>query len=132
MVSDSHVIPTFCGMCSPMAACGIYAHVKDGRFVSVEGMKASPVNRGKLCPKAYGAPQWVYSPERLKHPMKRVGEKGEGKFERITWDEALTIIADKLQEQKENYGPESLAILSPNRRSYSDYLYKITSPISDF
>ena len=124
MVSDSRFIPTFCGMCSPMACCGIYAHVKDGRFVSVEGMKESPVNRGKLCPKAYGAPQWVYSPDRLKHPMKRVGDKGDGKFERITWDEALDIIADRLQEQKEKYGPESLAILSPNRRSYSDYLYR--------
>ncbi|MBW1767152.1 MAG: molybdopterin-dependent oxidoreductase, partial [Deltaproteobacteria bacterium] len=114
-------IPTFCGMCGPVAGCGIYAYVKDGKFIRIEGMKESPLNRGRNCPKAYAAPQWVYSPQRLKDPMKRVGKKGEGKFEKITWDEGLDIIADKLKEQKERYGPESLAILSPARRSYNDY-----------
>jgi anaerobic selenocysteine-containing dehydrogenase len=66
----------------------------------------------------------VYSPDRLKHPLKRVGKKGEGKFQKISWDEALNIIADTLKQQKEKYGPESLAILSPARRSYSEYLYR--------
>ena len=70
---------------------------------------------------AYSAPEWVYSPNRLKYPLKRVGERGEGKFERITWDEAITLIADKLKEQKKKYGPESLAVLGPARRNYSAY-----------
>ncbi len=114
-------IPTFCGMCGPSAGCGIYAIVRDGKFIRVEGMKESPLNKGRNCAKAYAAPQWVYSPQRLKYPMKRVGKKGEGKFERITWDEGLDIIAKKLKEQKAKYGPESLAILSPARRSYHEY-----------
>jgi anaerobic selenocysteine-containing dehydrogenase len=118
------VIPTFCGMCGPGPGCGIYGHVKDGKFIRIEGMKESPLNRGRNCPKAHAAPQWVYSPDRLRYPMKRAGEKGEGRFERITWDEALDEIASKLKEQKERFGPESLAILSPARRSYSDYLYR--------
>ena len=117
------VIPTFCGMCGPGPfGCGIYAFVKNGRFVRVAGMKESPVNRGALCPKGQAAPQWVYSPDRLKYPLKRAGEKGEGKFERISWDEAIGIIADTLKRQKEIYGPESLAIVSPALRSYSDLL----------
>ncbi|MBP1627379.1 MAG: putative anaerobic dimethyl sulfoxide reductase, chain reductase precursor [Holophagaceae bacterium] len=117
------VVPTFCAMCGPGPfACGIYAFVKDGRFVRVAGMAESPVNRGALCPKAHAAPQWVYSPDRLQYPLKRVGEKGEGKFERISWDEAIQIIADTLKRQKAAYGPESLAILSPALRTYSDYL----------
>ena len=123
-MSDTRRIPTFCGMCGPSAGCGIYAHVKDGRFIRIEGMKESPLNRGRNCAKAHAALQWVYSPDRLMHPLRRVGEKGEGRFERITWDQALDTIADKLKEQKEKYGPESLAILSPARRSYSDYLYR--------
>jgi anaerobic selenocysteine-containing dehydrogenase len=123
-MADTMRIPTFCGMCGPSAGCGIYAHVRDGKFIRIEGMKESPLNRGRNCAKAHGAVQWVYSPDRLLHPMRRVGEKGEGKFERITWDQALDTIADKLKEQKEKYGPESLAILSPARRSYSDYLYR--------
>ena len=111
-------------MCGPGAGCGIYAVVEDGRFIRVEGMKESPLNQGRLCPKAHAAPQWVYSPQRLKHPLKRIGAKGEGKFEKITWSHALDLIAEKLSEQKKKYGPESLAILSPARRSYSEYLYR--------
>ena len=123
-MSDYQMIPTFCGMCGPSAGCGIYAHVKDGQFIRIEGMKESPLNRGRNCAKAHAAPQWVYSPDRLQYPMRRSGKKGGGRFERITWDEALDAIADKLKEQKEKFGPESLAILSPARRSYSDYLYR--------
>ncbi len=118
------VIPTFCAMCGPSTGCGIWAHVKEGRLVRVEGMKESPLNRGRNCPKAHASTQWVYSPQRLKFPMKRIGEKGEGKFEKIGWDEAVDLIAAKLMDQKEHYGPESLAILSPARRSYSSYLFR--------
>src|SRR4030043_1801259 len=117
-------IPSFCSLCGPTMGCGIYCYVKDGRLVRVEGMKESPVNEGKLCAKAFASAQWLYSPQRLKYPLKRAGEKGEGKFERIDWDEAIDIISGKLLEQKEMYGPESLAILSPQRRTYSDYLYR--------
>ena len=117
------VIPTCCAMCGPSPySCGVYAFVKDDRFVRVAGMKESPVNQGGLCPKGHAAPQWVYSPDRLKYPLKRVGQKGEGKFQRISWDEAIGGVADTLKRQKDAYGPESLAILSPAFRSYNDYL----------
>ncbi len=118
------IVPTFCAMCGPSAGCGIYAIVRDGRFVGVEGMQEAPTNQGRLCPKAYAAPQWVYSPQRLKHPLKRVGRRGEGQFQQISWDEALDIIADKLTQQKEKFGPESLGILSPAYRSYKYFLYR--------
>ena len=115
---------TFCAMCGPSAGCGIWAYVKDGRFVRVEGMQESPLNKGRNCAKAHAAPQWVYSPQRLKHPLIRTGRKGEGKFEKVTWDDALDKIAETLKKQKDQYGPESLAVLSPARRSYSDYSYR--------
>jgi anaerobic selenocysteine-containing dehydrogenase len=66
-----------------------------------------------LCAKGLTGPQFVYAADRLQHPLKRVGAKGEGKFERITWDEALDTIAAKLKESKEQYGPEAYAVLSP-------------------
>jgi anaerobic selenocysteine-containing dehydrogenase len=118
------MIPTFCSLCGPSMGCGINCYVRDGRLVRIEGMKESPINGGKLCPKAYASMQWLYSPQRLKHPLKRAGKKGEGKFERISWDEALDIIAGKLREQKEKYGPESLAILSPQARTYKSYFIR--------
>ncbi|MBN1847834.1 MAG: molybdopterin-dependent oxidoreductase [Deltaproteobacteria bacterium] len=118
------VIPTLCGMCGPTMGCGVYAFVKDGIFTKVSGMKESPINHGALCAKGFVAPQWVYSPDRLKTPLQRIGEKGEGRFREITWNEALEIIAGTLKHQKEKYGPETLAMLSPAKRSYSDYLYR--------
>lgn len=122
------VVPTLCAMCGPSpGTCGIYAFVKENRFVKAAGMKESPVNEGSLCPKGHAAPQWIYSPDRLKYPLKRTGKKGEGKFERISWDESIGIIADTLKRQKEAYGPETLAILAPAFRSYNAYLHRFLS-----
>src|SRR3972149_11307232 len=81
------VIPTFCAMCGPAANCGVYAFTKNGRFTKVAGMKESPANNGSLCPKGQASPQWVYSRERLKYPLKRGGKKGEGNFQKISWNE---------------------------------------------
>ena len=122
------VVPTLCGMCGPGGpggGCGIYAFVKNGRFTKVAGMDESPVNRGSVCAKGHAAPQWVYSPDRLTHPLRRVGKKGEGKFEKIPWGEAIARIADTLIQQKKQYGPESLAMLSPAKRSYNDYMKRL-------
>jgi len=92
--------------------CILWAEVKDGTVVrmlpdqdpddSFEKMKAIPCLRGR------SQKYRVYSPERLKYPMKRVGKRGEGKFERITWEEALDTIAAKLKEVKEKYGNEAI------------------------
>lgn len=121
--NGEQVVPTFCAMCGPTPrACGIYAFSKDGRFLRAAGMRESPLNRGALCPKGQASAQWVHSPDRLTVPLQRVGAKGEGKFKPITWDEAVQIVADKLLEQKEQYGPESLAILAPAFRTYNAYL----------
>ncbi len=119
------VIPTVCGMCGPGGpggGCGIYAFVKNGAFVKVAGMDESPVNRGAVCAKGHAAPQWVHSPDRLTHPLRRIGKKGEGKFEKISWDDAIAQIAETLKQQKKSHGPESLAVLSPSKRSYNDYM----------
>jgi len=105
-------------MCGPSAGAGSRPSCATASFVSVRGLKEAS-SRGQLCAKAHGAPQWVYSPQRLRTPLRRVGAKGEGKFEPISWDEALDIIAAKLKEQKERYGPESLAGLSPHPTYYT-------------
>lgn len=124
-ISGEEIVPTVCGMCGPGGpggGCGIYAFVKNGRFTKVAGMDESPVNKGAICAKGHAAPQWVYSADRLTHPLRRIGKKGEGKFEKISWEDAIAHIAEKLNRQKTSYGPESLAILAPAKRSYNDYL----------
>ena len=112
------IISTFCHGCgSAKPRCAVLCHVKNGKFVRVEGNPEAFNNWGQgctsLCAKGNTGMQYLYSPNRLTYPMKRAGKKGEGKFQRITWDEALDTIAAKLKETKEKYGPESYAVLSP-------------------
>lgn len=108
----------WCKMCGPARThCSTLCTIKDGRWVHVEGNPEAGNNYGRgsrtLCAKGNAAMYTLYSPNRLLYPMKRTGEKGEGKFEQISWDEALQAIADKLKEQKEKYGAESYGVLSP-------------------
>ncbi len=112
------IIPTFCHGCgAAKPRCAILCHVVDGKFVRVEGNPEGFNNWGEgctsLCAKGNTGPQYLYAPDRILYPMKRVGAKGEGKFQRITWDEALNTISDKLKENKIKYGAESYGVLSP-------------------
>ncbi|MFC1968721.1 molybdopterin-dependent oxidoreductase [Chloroflexota bacterium] len=96
------VIRTNCGMCH--GGCGMLAHVADGKLVKVEGDPECPTNRGALCPQGLSATQYVYHPDRIKYPLKRVGQRGEGKWERISWEEALDTIAGRMKEIRERDG----------------------------
>ena len=118
MDAEEKIIPTFCHGCgAAKPRCAVLCHVKNGKLVRVEGNPEAFNNWGRgcasLCAKGNTAVQYLYAPDRLQYPMKRTGAKGEGKFQRITWDEALDTIAAKLKEAKEKYGPESYGVLSP-------------------
>lgn len=89
-------IPTVCYQCK--AECAILARVEDG---VVKEVKGNPRANGKMCVKGMAGITTNYSAERLKYPMKRVGERGSGKFERISWDEAMEIMEKKLTELRE-------------------------------
>ncbi|MFW9880267.1 MAG: molybdopterin-dependent oxidoreductase, partial [Candidatus Thorarchaeota archaeon] len=87
--------------------CALKAHVKDGKIIRFETDNAEkPQLRACLRGRAYR--QKVYHPDRLKYPMRRIGERGEGKFEKISWDEALDIVANKMKEIKEKCGNSSI------------------------
>ena len=103
---------SLCAICSPGHHCGVDCYVKDGEIIRVEGTEEHPYNHGKLCTKGSALRNYVYRKDRLKTPMLRVGERGEGKFKEISWDEAYQIIAEKLGKVKETYGANSVAFLS--------------------
>lgn len=94
-----------CGFCG--GKCFVDVYCKDGKVVKIEGNNTMPGANGRICVKGAAMKQALYNPKRLLYPMKRVGERGEGKFERISWDEAFTTIADKLNESKAKYGADS-------------------------
>ena len=105
----SEIVKSTCGMCQ--MACGILIHLEGGKPVRIEGDPESPVNRGALCVKEQAALELLYNPSRLKHPLKRVGDRGEDKWEQIAWEDALDIVADRLTKAKDNHGVESIVFI---------------------
>src|ERR1700675_4648488 len=89
-------------------ACSLLVHIEDGRATRLRGDPSHPVTRGFLCGKVAQYLEREYSPGRLLYPQKRVGKKGEGRFTRITWDEALDTIAHKLGALADEFGPQSI------------------------
>jgi anaerobic selenocysteine-containing dehydrogenase len=101
------IVKTICRMC--LMGCGIIAHVQDGKVIKIEGNPDFPVNKGGICPKGLSSIQLLYDPHRLQYPLKNVAERGGGKWERISWDEALKITADRLNEIKSKDGAKAVA-----------------------
>ncbi|RLB02592.1 MAG: molybdopterin oxidoreductase, partial [Deltaproteobacteria bacterium] len=95
------VVKSVCRMCH--GGCGVLVYVKDERVVRIAGDPDCPINRGTLCSKALAAPQLAHHPKRLTHPVKRVGPRGSGKWQRISWDEALDLIAERILTYKEKF-----------------------------
>ncbi|WP_400164713.1 molybdopterin-containing oxidoreductase family protein [Brevibacillus sp. TJ4] len=88
--------------------CGLLIHKQDGKIVKVEGDPNHPVTQGNICNKVRNMPARLYDPQRLQYPLKRVGKKGEGEFEPISWDEAIETIASKWKELIAEAGPQSI------------------------
>lgn len=81
---------------------------EDGKITKVSGNRNHPVTKGVICEKVRAYPERIYSPSRLLYPMKRVGEKGAGEFERITWEDAIEIITARWKELISKFGSESI------------------------
>ncbi|EDQ06119.1 Thiosulfate reductase molybdopterin-containing subunit PhsA [Sulfitobacter indolifex] len=114
-VSDE-VRKTTCYMCA--CRCGINVHMKKGKVAYIEGNRDHPVNQGVLCAKGSAGIMQHNSPARLRNPMKRVGPRGSGEFESISWKEALQIATDWLEPLRRE-APEKLAFFTGRDQSQS-------------
>ena len=114
-------IPGYCGLC--VSRCGSIATVEGGRFVALDPDPAHPTGRA-LCAKGRAAPELVYHPERLRHPLRRTRPKGDPDpgWERIGWDEALDLVAERLAAIAAQDGPESVvfSVASPSTSGSDD------------
>jgi len=112
-----------CGLCFHSPGCGVIAHLdEEERIVRLEPDPGAPMGR-VLCPIAQSVEEIVYSEERLRHPLKRVGHKGTYEFETISWEAAFDIIAERLREIKETSGPEAAGFYAGTgsyERSFKD------------
>jgi anaerobic selenocysteine-containing dehydrogenase len=105
---------TICGLCP--GGCGIRVRFVDGVPVHIKGNPFYPVNQGGMCPLGRGALEQLFNPDRMQAPMKRIGLPGAGRWEPITWDEALQTIADKLVELRSEGKSHEVAFLGYNER----------------
>jgi thiosulfate reductase/polysulfide reductase chain A len=87
---------SYCGLCHPR--CGTLLHFKDDRVVKVTGDPDHPVTRGAVCERSR------LMPDRLNYPLKRIGDKGGGQWQKLTWDQALDEVAEKLIALRDRYG----------------------------
>jgi anaerobic selenocysteine-containing dehydrogenase len=88
--------------------CKMRVSVQGGKVTAITGDPTDPESKGRLTLRGEHMKEILYAPDRLTYPMKRVGERGEGRWQRISWDEALETIADRLKKIKKHYGPEAI------------------------
>jgi len=124
--SGIEVKKSICAICDPTCHCGMDLYVKDGKIIKVEGMAEHQFSRGTLCAKGAATRQYVYSPDRIKTPLRRVGKKGDGEFEEITWEEAYQVITDKLNEAKKTLGPESCCFYVGYSKGMRPYVQRLS------
>ncbi|AWB49080.1 formate dehydrogenase [Gemmobacter aquarius] len=114
-VSDE-VRKTTCYMCA--CRCGINVHMNSGKVTYIEGNRDHPVNKGVLCAKGASGIMQVTAPSRLRAPLRRVGPRGSGAFEEISWDEALALAVSWMKPLREE-APEKLAFFTGRDQSQS-------------
>ncbi len=125
--ADVQTITSVCGACHN--GCSISAVVQNGRLLRVSGLKDDPRVSGRLCAKGLLAPQRAYDPRRVRYPLRRTGERGSGQWKRVSWDEALTELADKMKAAKEANGPYSVAFCRGQGGKWGfpyDFLQRLT------
>lgn len=107
---------SYCGLCHPR--CGTLLHMDNNQVVKVTGDPDHPISRGAICERGRFMVEHLYHPQRLNYPLKRIGKKGEGRWQRISWDQALGEVAEKLASLKEKHGAETLAFTHGTKRTY--------------
>ncbi len=107
---------TTCYMCA--CRCGINVHVRSGKVRYIEGNRDHPVNKGVLCAKGASGIMQITAPSRLRAPLKRVGPRGSGAFEEISWEEAMQIAVSWLKPLRET-APEKMAFFTGRDQSQS-------------
>src|SRR5574341_561559 len=106
----------------PQTLCSAALKVQSSLCIHISGNPLHPINRGALCPKAFGALQLLYDPDRLKGPMVRAGDLG--RFRSIGWDEALKLVTERLAELRGKGLAHTVAVLGGQYRGYRDTLWR--------
>jgi len=120
------IVKSACGLC--LSYCGVLVTVKDGKAVEIKGDPEGLPNQGGLCRIGLASLEYLYHPDRLKHPLKRIGERGEGKWKQISWNEAFSLAADALNKVKQEHGSEAVVMAHGSAKGFMDtYLVRLAN-----
>ena len=118
MSNKESIVKSVCTICPK--GCGILVHTENSVPIRVEGDPENPLSKGKLCIKGLSTLEYIYHPDRLRHPLMRLGKKGSDNWKQISWDQALDRVAEafnsmidakKFRRSASNYGPDYTTIL---------------------
>ena len=118
---------TLCRSCH--GSCVAEVEIEDGRPVRIAPDKGSPLSRGRMCPKGLAGIELLYHPKRLKYPMKRAGERGEGKWERVSWDEAYGIVAENYTRITGKYGRQAVCVAQGTGRHHMNQCIRFANTL---
>jgi len=119
------VVKSHSRMCH--GGCGVLVYTKNGKAEKIAGDPDCPINHGTLCSKGLASAQLAYHPDRLTHPVKRSGSRGCGRWKRISWDEALDTIAERLLHYKDAFGAESVVFGYGTGRENEAVIYRFAN-----
>ena len=119
------VVKSNCRMCH--GGCGVLVYKKKDKVAKISGDPKCPINHSTLCAKGIASIQLVYHPDRLTYPLKRLGPKGSGRWDRISWDEALNIIAARILTYTEKFGAESIVMGYGTGRENEAVIYRFAN-----
>jgi len=125
-MGDEKIIRTTC--CNCHGGCGVLVTVKDGMITGIEG-NPEYTTRGTMCAKGLASIQETNNPNRLRYPMRRTGERGEDQWERISWEEALDTISQKMKDSAAQFGPNSVVTGQGTGRGYNLFTLRLASSI---
>ena len=125
MSSSTRVIRSSCRGCH--GVCQVLVHMDGEKIVRVSGDPDSPTSRGFLCPKGAAAPEMLYHPDRLGYPLHRAGARGENKWQRISWDDAITEMSERFDRIRRESGSEYLAMAQGTGRPYTEFTMRFAN-----
>ncbi len=124
---ERRAVPSTCLGC--FARCGLIGYLEDGLLVKLGGNPAHPNSQGRLCAKGQAGLNLEYDPERVLHPLRRVGSRGEGRFREVSWEEALEEIAERLRALRAEGRPEEFVFHSERDITTSDLTRRFTHAV---
>lgn len=124
-MAEEQEVQTICRMCH--GGCGARVELRDGVVTGIRGDRSNPNNQGFLCAKGLASVELLHHPGRLTHPLRRVGPRGSGRFERISWEEAYEELVERMEAARTGLGPESVVFAQGTDRNYQEWLFRFAN-----